>query len=236
MTISKSFTLSSAPTCQNLDIQGSFSFSFFSSTWRDASASLDAVQNGTNVGGKKGLWHLIRLRAPLMCRSPTNSWNLLDETDFLRRRWTANFSRSALSAFVPIILLCVMIVERLIVESLPGYKIWIWPLFGWRVTPGPQPNDMVQGQVGSNEDVSSSIRISHLAAVNDRWLYSRHPKVNNACLSRGHTFSLHVFEGLITFLFAVFHCRFKVAVLKMSAHIHSFWKVKGWVYFPFSLL
>lgn len=86
-----------------------FFFFFFPSTWRDASASLDAVQNGTHVEGKKGGWHLIRLWAPLMCRSPPNSWNLLDEADFLRRRWTVNVSWSASSAFVPIILMCVTI-------------------------------------------------------------------------------------------------------------------------------
>lgn len=52
MTISKSFTMSSALTCQNLD--KSHRIHFFFALLCGASASLDTVQNVTNVGGKKG--------------------------------------------------------------------------------------------------------------------------------------------------------------------------------------
>lgn len=52
MTISKSFELSSAPTCQNLDKSPRIHFSFFFILC-SACASLDAVQQVTDVGGKK---------------------------------------------------------------------------------------------------------------------------------------------------------------------------------------
>lgn len=51
MTISKSFELSSAPTCQNLDKSPWIHFSCFFSP--QLSASLDTVQKVTNAGGGK---------------------------------------------------------------------------------------------------------------------------------------------------------------------------------------
>lgn len=91
MTISKSFELSSAPTCQNLDKSPRkhfphFFFFFFSC---GAPASLDTVQKVTNVRGKKRMTfdkgcELLSHPQLCTCNSHPNSWNLLDAADFLR--------------------------------------------------------------------------------------------------------------------------------------------------------
>lgn len=86
MTISKSFELSSAPTCQNLDKSPRIHFFLLLC---GASASLDTVQKVTNVGGKKRMTfdkgcELLSHPQWGTCNSHPNPLNILDAAHFLR--------------------------------------------------------------------------------------------------------------------------------------------------------